>query len=78
MKEKFATLWAYINSQQETIDVIKRRIKRLKPDNDDKLINLAYQLHNLYSAYEDIFKEISTSVENDIYEFKIFLKENFE
>ena len=66
MKEKLATLWAYIESQEETINVIIKRIELLKPINDDKLVNLAYQLHNLYSVYEDMFKEISSTFENNI------------
>jgi len=66
MKEKLSTLWAYISNQQFSITEIFQKIVHLKPVNEDKMVNLAYQLHNLYSAYEDIFKEISVTFENNI------------
>lgn len=64
MKEKFSTIWAYISNQEDTIAAIYSKIAELKPLNEDKLVHIAYQLHNLYSAYEDIFKEISLTFEN--------------
>lgn len=66
MKVKLATLLAYIENQEETIQTLHNRIETLKPIDDDKTVNLAYQLHNLYSAYEDMFKEISATFENNI------------
>ena len=66
MKEKFSTIWAYISNQEDTISVIYSKIAELEPLNEDKLIHIAYQLHNLYSAYEDMFKEISLTFENSI------------
>ncbi len=66
IKEKFSTLWAYIESLENTINDQIKKIEQLNPDNEDKLINLAYQLHNIYSVYEDMFKEISIIFENDI------------
>jgi hypothetical protein len=66
MKEKFSTVWAYINHQEVVIATIYGKIAELKPFNEDKLVHIAYQLHNLYSAYEDMFKEISLAFENNI------------
>jgi hypothetical protein len=66
MQEKFSTIWAYITYQEDAIADIYSKIAVLKPLNDDKLVHVAYQLHNLYSAYEDMFKEISLSFENNI------------
>lgn len=66
MKEQSATLWAYISNQEQTIRHIFARIETLRPINDDQLVHLAYQMHNLYSAYEDMFKEISETFENNI------------
>ncbi len=66
MQEKFSTLWAYIGYQEDTIAAIFIKIARLKPLNEDKSVHIAYQLHNLYSAYEDLFKEISHTFENNI------------
>jgi hypothetical protein len=66
MREKLATLWAYITNQEQVIEFIYDKITDLKPLNEDKMIHLAYQLHNLYAAYEDLFKEISITFENNI------------
>ncbi|MBU0764753.1 MAG: hypothetical protein KJ607_07960 [Bacteroidetes bacterium] len=66
MKEKLSTLWAYISYQEEAISGIYKKIAKLRPSNDDKLVNLAYQMHNIYSSYEDLFKEIATNFENNI------------
>jgi len=66
MKEKYSTLWAFISNQEEIIRNIIKKINELKPLNEDKLVHLAYQLHNLYSSYEDLFKEISLTFENNI------------
>jgi hypothetical protein len=66
MLEKLATLWAYITNQEQVIESIYNKITDLKPLNEDKMVHLAYQLHNLYAAYEDLFKEISITFENNI------------
>ncbi len=66
MKEKLSTLWAYIANQEDTIKSIYKKIEQLKPLDEDKMVHLAYQLHNLYSAYEDMFKEIAITFENNI------------
>lgn len=66
MKEKFSTLWAYISNQEELIEVIFNKIKTIQLLDEDKLVNIAYQMHNLYSVYEDMFKEISVTFENNI------------
>jgi hypothetical protein len=54
MKEKYSTLWAFIANQEEIIRNTISKIKKLEPINEDKLVHLAYQLHNLYSSYEDL------------------------
>jgi hypothetical protein len=66
MKEKLTVLWAYITSQQEIIQSLYDKILKIEPVDDDKLVHSAYLLHNLYSAYEEIFKEISYTFENNI------------
>jgi len=66
MKEKLSTLWAYINSQEEIIGTLFQKIRDMKPLNEDKMVHSAYLLHNLYSAYEDMFTEISRTFENNI------------
>jgi hypothetical protein len=66
MKEKYSTLWAYIENQLAITRNIVSKIKELEPANEDKLVQLAYQLHNLYSSFEDLFKEIAVTFENNI------------
>lgn len=66
MKEKYSTLWAFIVNQEEIIKNIFSKIEELKPANEDKRVHLAYQLHNLYSSYEDLFKEIAITFENNL------------
>lgn len=65
-KGKYAALWAYLSNQEETINFLFDKISTLSTSNEDQLINLSYQFHNLYSAYEDLFKEISNTFENNI------------
>jgi len=43
-------------------------LKRV-PNNEDLVISLAYRLHNLYCAYEDMFKIIARFFENQIEDF---------
>lgn len=66
MKEKYSTLWAFITNQEEIVKNIIKKIEEIKPVNEDKLVHLGYQLHNLYSSYEDLFKEVAVTFENNI------------
>lgn len=66
MKEKYSALWAFIENQEATIKNIIKKIEELKPSNEDRRVHLAYQIHNLYSSFEDLFKEIAITFENNI------------
>lgn len=66
IEEKYSTLWAFIENQEGIIEGIIRKIEELQPSNEDKQIHLAYQMHNLYSSFEDLFKEIAVTFENNI------------
>jgi hypothetical protein len=66
MKEKFSIIWAFISHQEEIVKGIIKKIGKLQPLTEDKMVHLAYQLHNLYSSYEDLFKEIAITFENNI------------
>lgn len=61
-----ALLSAIIDSQLSRIEVLTEKVKNLEPSNEDKTIHLAYELHNIYCAYEDMFKEIAKVFENEI------------
>ena len=68
---QLALLKADINAQRATIDRIFRMLEDravdLSADSPaEKLESVAYQLHNLYGAVEDLFKIIATYFENNI------------
>jgi len=66
-KEKLAVLKAEINAQVKEIEAIYIRIEERKRKRDQAgLESLAYQLHNLYCAFEDLFKIIAETFENHI------------
>ncbi|MBO0348197.1 hypothetical protein J0895_03575 [Phormidium pseudopriestleyi FRX01] len=44
------------------------RSKRLQPDDEIVLESIAYQIHNLYSATEELMKIVTTYFENNINE----------
>jgi AraC-like DNA-binding protein len=68
---KLALLKADINAQRMTIDriftMLEDRAANLSVESSaEKLESVAYQLHNLYGAVEDLFKVIATYFENNI------------
>lgn len=69
-KEKLAILEAELTKQRQEIEKIYSKIKQrsAKLDNEAEIESLAYQLHNLYCAYEDLFGIISDAFENNIEE----------
>ncbi len=68
-KKELSLLTAEINYQIIEIDKIIDKIDERKNDfiHDDRLIeSLAYQFHNLYCAFEDLFKIVAKFFENTI------------
>lgn len=64
-------LKADINKQIEVIDIIYGKIlKRCQnyKNNEERMESLAYHLHNLYCAFEDLMILVANSFENQIYE----------
>ena len=57
--------WQEIRSIESSVD-LKMDALREDESNEDIAINLAYKLHNLYSAYEDMFKLVARFFENQI------------
>ncbi|RME66254.1 MAG: hypothetical protein D6778_05035, partial [Nitrospirae bacterium] len=49
----------------ETVEGKYEKLKKER-DNEDLIDSLAYKLHNLYTAYEDLFKIIAYYFENQI------------
>ena len=75
MEERLAVFLAEISAQFKEIlkihSLIEKKAEELKrvPNNEDLIISLAYRLHNLYCAYEDMFKIIARFFENQIEDF---------
>ncbi len=55
--------WASINDLYTTVEA---RAQGLRPDDPASLEGLAYQLHNLYNALEDLFKIVADAFENSV------------
>ena len=74
-KENISVLLGYFNLQEEEIEKIYKEIESTEPTNKEKTIYLAYNLHNLYNAFEDLFIEIAKTFENRIENPIFFHKE---
>ena len=72
MEERLKVFIAELDAQQREIHKLHSSVYEksvlLKSDlkNEDLTNSLAYKLHNLYSAYEDMFKLIARFFENQI------------
>lgn len=75
MEERIRVFIAELDAQRREIlkiySTIEKRVETLRNDmgNEDLINSLAYKLHNLYSAYEDIFKLVARFFENQIEDF---------
>jgi len=68
-KAKLIILKSEIENQANTIEDIYKKIAAREHDFTVDLVkreSLAYQLHNLYCAFEDLFKTIASFFENQI------------
>ncbi len=65
-KETLALLLGYIANQEKEIDRLFEVIKCTEPTNNEKVVYLGYYLHNIYCAFEDMFKETVKAFENRI------------
>lgn len=66
-KERLVILKSEIETQMREIEKIYSKIReREKAKGEFALESLAYQLHNLYCAYEDLFKIVANTFENKI------------
>ncbi|MGF1513988.1 MAG: hypothetical protein ACFB5Z_09885 [Elainellaceae cyanobacterium] len=65
-----AVFVADIEAQREAIarvfTMLEQRAEGLTPDYPERLESVAYQLHNVYSAIEDLLKIIATYFENSV------------
>lgn len=74
-KERLTVLQAEIKAQTQEIEGIYARIEdrikwgtdlNLSPTNKAAMESVGYQLHNLYCAFEDLFKIVAETFENHI------------
>jgi uncharacterized protein YutE (UPF0331/DUF86 family) len=66
-KERLAVLQAEIKAQIQEIEEIYIRIEDRKRKTDKAALeSVGYQLHNLYCAFEDLFKIVAETFENHI------------
>ena len=66
-KERLAVLQAEIKAQIQEIEGIYIRIEDRKRKKDKAAMeSVGYQLHNLYCAFEDLFKIVAETFENHI------------
>jgi hypothetical protein len=71
MNDKIVVLSSLIQGDLEAIAKIYTTLERhpLPPDgNEGQLIVIAYYVHNLYNAFENIFQNIATTFENSVEE----------
>ncbi len=69
MDDKILILLNSIRRDLEAIDIIYNELAQhplTKETNQDNLIVIAYHLHNLYNAFENIFQNIAAVFENSI------------
>jgi uncharacterized protein YutE (UPF0331/DUF86 family) len=75
-KERLAVLRAELKAQIEEIEGIYTRIEDRKQKKDKAAMeSVGYQLHNLYCAFEDLFKIVADTFENHIQDKSKFHQE---
>jgi hypothetical protein len=75
-KEKLILLKGEIQGQSREIEKIYAKIEERKTRRDIvNLESLAYQLHNLYCAFEDLFRIVADNFENYIEERRKYHRE---
>lgn len=69
-KNTFIILKADVNAQIQLIATIEQKLQErsenLEPDDIIRLESIAYQIHNLYNATEDLLKIVATYFENQV------------
>lgn len=64
--EAAALLLGYLRAQKELINKLLEEIRTVDASNEATTVYLAYLLHNLYCALEDLFLEIMRTFENRV------------
>ncbi len=74
-KERLAVLLGYFESQMELIERIWKEAESTQPTDREKISHLSYLLHNLYSALEELFREVAKTFENRIEDLSRYHRE---
>jgi uncharacterized protein YutE (UPF0331/DUF86 family) len=75
MNREFALLLGYLNNQSKVVKDLLKEIEKKLPNTKEETVYLGYQIHNLYCAVEDIFKEVVKTFENKIEDFTKYHRE---
>ena len=68
-KESFAVLKAGLESRREELHRLAERIRQRRPgfaETAEGVDSMAYQLHNLYGGFEQLFEEVAGTFENRV------------
>lgn len=65
-REAIALLLGYLQNQRAVIQNILTQVRLLDTTTEERTVTLAYYLHNLYSAVEDLFEEVASTFENRV------------
>lgn len=65
-QEAIALLIGVIQRQREILSTLLDKLRTAEAVSPDGAVLLGYHLHNLYSAVEDLFREIAVTFENRI------------
>jgi uncharacterized protein YutE (UPF0331/DUF86 family) len=74
-KEALSLLYGYTDNQWREICRIYEEAKRVEPESEEKVVYLGYFLHNLYCAFEDLFKEVARIFENQVLDPSLYHRE---
>ena len=67
--DSFAVLRAALESRREELHRLSDRIRERRPgfaDTPEGVDSMAYQLHNLYGGFEQLFEEVAGTFENQV------------
>lgn len=74
-REALALMLGYFRNQRSEIDRILLEARNADPVDNEATVYLGYLLHNLYCAFEDLFKEIAGTFENRIEDLSSYHRE---
>ncbi len=64
--EAIAVLVSYLKNQKEEIDKLLAGMRKIAPIDEQRTVFLGYFVHKLYCAFEDPFKRVARTFENQI------------